>query len=250
MAGASSGNDAHHPERVLDRRGFVKLAGTAGAGLTLGPAARGVRQQLELGWRLDQDRLRQPGDRPARRLRRGRQVRHRRAREAVRRRREDGRRHAQDRGPDPRQPVELQPRGERHQRPDPQRQRQPRPRRGHAGQHQPVADASCEANGTPCISSVAPWQSYFFGRKGTPDKPFKWTYHFFWGLEDLIGVYSEIWPGVPTNTKIGRPVAQRPRRPRLRGVGPAGHLGMDRPALRREPLPAAPTLPGGADPPR
>jgi hypothetical protein len=37
MAGDSSGNDAHHPERVLDRRGFVKLAGTAGAGLTLGP---------------------------------------------------------------------------------------------------------------------------------------------------------------------------------------------------------------------
>jgi branched-chain amino acid transport system substrate-binding protein len=66
----------------------------------------------------------------------------------------------------------------------------------------PVADA-CEANGTPCISSVAPWQSYFFGRKGTPDKPFKWTYHFFWGLEDLIGVYSEIWPGVPTNKKMG-----------------------------------------------
>ena len=50
----------------------------------------------------------------------------------------------------------------------------------------PVADA-CEANGTPCISSVAPWQSYFLGRKGDPKKPFKWTYHFFWGLEDLIG---------------------------------------------------------------
>jgi branched-chain amino acid transport system substrate-binding protein len=66
----------------------------------------------------------------------------------------------------------------------------------------PVAD-TCEANGTPCISSVAPWQSYFFGRKGTPDKPFKWTYHFFWGLEDLIAVYTDIWPQVKTNKKVG-----------------------------------------------
>jgi branched-chain amino acid transport system substrate-binding protein len=66
----------------------------------------------------------------------------------------------------------------------------------------PVAD-TCEANGTPCISSVAPWQSYFFGRKGTPDKPFKWTYHFFWGLEDLIAVYTDIWPQVSTNKKVG-----------------------------------------------
>jgi hypothetical protein len=39
--------------------------------------------------------------------------------------------------------------------------------------------------------------------QGHADEPFKWTYHFFWGLEDLIGVYSEIWPGVPTNKKMG-----------------------------------------------
>jgi branched-chain amino acid transport system substrate-binding protein len=42
----------------------------------------------------------------------------------------------------------------------------------------PVAD-QCEANGIPCISSVAPWQPWFFGRKGDPEKPFLWTYHFF-----------------------------------------------------------------------
>src|SRR6185295_7687001 len=45
----------------------------------------------------------------------------------------------------------------------------------------PVAD-QCEINGVPCISTVAPWQPYFFGRKGDPARPFKWTYHFFWGL--------------------------------------------------------------------
>jgi branched-chain amino acid transport system substrate-binding protein len=59
----------------------------------------------------------------------------------------------------------------------------------------PVAD-QCEANGIPCLSSVAPWDSFVFGRKGTPDKPFKWTYHFFWGLHDIIAVYERMWRDV------------------------------------------------------
>ena len=32
----------------------------------------------------------------------------------------------------------------------------------------PVSD-QCEANGTPCISSVCPWQPWFFGRGGKPE---------------------------------------------------------------------------------
>ncbi len=66
----------------------------------------------------------------------------------------------------------------------------------------PVAD-QCEANGVPCITTVAPWQPYYFGRGGTPDKPFKWTYHFFWGLEDVEAVYLDMWNQVPTNKKAG-----------------------------------------------
>ena len=34
----------------------------------------------------------------------------------------------------------------------------------------PVSD-TCEANKVPCISSLAPWQPWFFGRKGDPAKP-------------------------------------------------------------------------------
>ena len=45
----------------------------------------------------------------------------------------------------------------------------------------PVAD-QCELNGVPCITNDAPWQPYFFGRKGDPKRGFEWTYHFFWGL--------------------------------------------------------------------
>jgi ABC-type branched-subunit amino acid transport system substrate-binding protein len=56
----------------------------------------------------------------------------------------------------------------------------------------PVSD-QCEANGVPCIATIAPWQAWYFGRGATPDKPFTWTYHFFWGLDDIIGVYSDMW---------------------------------------------------------
>src|SRR5262249_38753836 len=45
----------------------------------------------------------------------------------------------------------------------------------------PVAD-QCELNGVPCITSVDPWEDFFFGRKGDPAKGFEWTYHFFWGF--------------------------------------------------------------------
>jgi branched-chain amino acid transport system substrate-binding protein len=66
----------------------------------------------------------------------------------------------------------------------------------------PVSDV-CEMNGVPCITTDAPWQSYFFGRGGTPKKGFDWTYHFFWGLEDLIAVFTNMWTALPTNKVVG-----------------------------------------------
>ena len=61
----------------------------------------------------------------------------------------------------------------------------------------PVAE-QCEANGVPCLSTLAPWQPYFFGRNGDPAKGFDWTYHFFWGAGQMVGVFSEMWNAVPT----------------------------------------------------
>ncbi len=66
----------------------------------------------------------------------------------------------------------------------------------------PVCDA-CELNEIPCISTMVPWQPWFFGRKGDPAKGFQWTYHFFWGLEDVIGNFLAGWNSVPTNKKVG-----------------------------------------------
>ena len=67
----------------------------------------------------------------------------------------------------------------------------------------------CEIEEVPCISTVAPWQPWFIGRQENPGggppswKPFNYTYHFFWGLEDIIAVYTNMWSQVPTNKSVG-----------------------------------------------
>lgn len=66
----------------------------------------------------------------------------------------------------------------------------------------PVSDAA-ELNEVPCISSVVPWQPWFFGRQGNPAKGFDWTYHIFWGLEDVIANFTNGWKSIPTNKKVG-----------------------------------------------
>ncbi len=65
----------------------------------------------------------------------------------------------------------------------------------------PVADQA-EANETPCVTTNCPWQPYFFGRNGDPAKGFKYTYHFFWGLEDVIAAFLAMWDGMPTNKTV------------------------------------------------
>lgn len=73
----------------------------------------------------------------------------------------------------------------------------------------PVSD-QCELNEVPCISTVSPWQPWFFARGGKPDKPFKWTYHFFWGLEDAIGAFIGMWKQLQTNQTVGGAFANDP----------------------------------------
>jgi branched-chain amino acid transport system substrate-binding protein len=63
----------------------------------------------------------------------------------------------------------------------------------------PVAD-QCEAYGVPCISNDCPWQSYIATRsQGDITATFKWTYHTFWGLEDVQANFLDMWTQVPNN---------------------------------------------------
>ena len=56
----------------------------------------------------------------------------------------------------------------------------------------PVSDQA-EVNEVPCITTDCPWQPYFFGRNGNPAVGFDYTYHFFWGLEDVIACFLDLW---------------------------------------------------------
>ena len=66
----------------------------------------------------------------------------------------------------------------------------------------PVADQA-EVNEVPCITTDCPWQPYFFGRNGNPAEGFQYTYHFFWGLEDVIGNFLDLWGSSGAAKKIG-----------------------------------------------
>jgi branched-chain amino acid transport system substrate-binding protein len=68
----------------------------------------------------------------------------------------------------------------------------------------PVADA-CEAAGVPCLSTILPWESFYFGRGAKPGEPspFKWTYCFSFGTGTFAKTYLSMWQQIPTNKKIG-----------------------------------------------
>ncbi len=68
----------------------------------------------------------------------------------------------------------------------------------------PVADA-CEAAGVPCLSTVMPWESWYFGRGAKPGQPspFKWTYHFGFGGAEFHKCYVSQWSLLPTNKRVG-----------------------------------------------
>ncbi len=68
----------------------------------------------------------------------------------------------------------------------------------------PVSDA-CEAAGVPCLSTVMPWEAWYFGRGAKPGQPspFKWTYHFSFGVKNFLDCYVSLWASLPTNKKVG-----------------------------------------------
>ena len=68
----------------------------------------------------------------------------------------------------------------------------------------PVADTS-EAAGVPCISTIAPWEAWYFGRgakQGEPS-PFKYTFHFCFGVAEFAAVYDSLWSQLSTNKTVG-----------------------------------------------
>ncbi|HVG52248.1 MAG TPA: ABC transporter substrate-binding protein [Xanthobacteraceae bacterium] len=71
----------------------------------------------------------------------------------------------------------------------------------------PVA-TQCEIEEVACISTNCPWQPWFIGQQANPAggppawKPFNYVYHYFWGLEDVIAVFTNMWGQLQTNKNV------------------------------------------------
>jgi branched-chain amino acid transport system substrate-binding protein len=68
----------------------------------------------------------------------------------------------------------------------------------------PVA-AQCEKQGTPCLSTVVPWESWYAGLGGNPLKPtetFKYCTMFFFGLKEFQGTFVPMWNRVPNDKTV------------------------------------------------
>jgi branched-chain amino acid transport system substrate-binding protein len=65
----------------------------------------------------------------------------------------------------------------------------------------PVADQA-EANKVPCLSTDCPWQNYIIPRNGDLTTVWNYTYNAFWGTEDLLASFEDMWSQVPNNKKV------------------------------------------------
>jgi branched-chain amino acid transport system substrate-binding protein len=65
----------------------------------------------------------------------------------------------------------------------------------------PAANVA-ELNEVPCITTDDPWESYYYGRN-PPKEGFTWTYHFFWGLDQVLACFIGLWKEQQTNKVVG-----------------------------------------------
>jgi branched-chain amino acid transport system substrate-binding protein len=65
----------------------------------------------------------------------------------------------------------------------------------------PTANVA-ELNEVPCITTDDPWESYYYGRN-PPKNGFTWTYHFFWGLDQVLACFIGLWKEQQTNKVVG-----------------------------------------------
>ena len=65
----------------------------------------------------------------------------------------------------------------------------------------PMANVA-ELNEVPCITTDDPWKSYYYGRN-PPKEGFTWTYHFFWGLDQVLPCFIGLWKEQQTNKVVG-----------------------------------------------
>jgi len=65
----------------------------------------------------------------------------------------------------------------------------------------PVATV-CEARGVPCVSTVVPWESWYFGRGAKAGTEFKWTTMFFFGLAEFGECFIPMWNRISNDKTV------------------------------------------------
>lgn len=65
----------------------------------------------------------------------------------------------------------------------------------------PVATA-CEAQHIPCVSTVVPWESWYFGRGAKKGTTFQYTTMFFFGIAEFGKCFVPMWNRIPTNKTV------------------------------------------------
>jgi branched-chain amino acid transport system substrate-binding protein len=56
----------------------------------------------------------------------------------------------------------------------------------------PVSD-QCEANGMPNVTTIVPWEAWFFGRGKKPGESFQYSTMFFFGMEEFTNLFVAMW---------------------------------------------------------
>jgi branched-chain amino acid transport system substrate-binding protein len=56
----------------------------------------------------------------------------------------------------------------------------------------PVAD-QCEANGVPNVTTIAPWEAWYYGRGAKQGTAFKYTTLFFFGMAEITDIFINMW---------------------------------------------------------
>jgi branched-chain amino acid transport system substrate-binding protein len=66
----------------------------------------------------------------------------------------------------------------------------------------PVAD-QCEANGMPNVTTIAPWEAWYFGRGAKQGTAFQYTTLFFFGMQQFTDLFIAMWDRMgPTNKSV------------------------------------------------
>jgi branched-chain amino acid transport system substrate-binding protein len=65
----------------------------------------------------------------------------------------------------------------------------------------PVAD-QCEANGIPCVATIAPWEAWYFGRGAEKGTEFEYTTMFYFGMNEITNCFVSMWDRIGSNKTV------------------------------------------------